>query len=238
MEVLENNLNDILTEYEKRKLFYKNSIDTSNKYELIMAEPEMITIKENLECLEKKGYNFKCELLLNGLYNNQKKQIYKTSINGPFKINIIDEHLNFMKDKVYNDFYEIEREIAKERINILSNNDIENNCVYNKKSKQFIFKCSYCGCFGNSNVNNKNKQYFEDAETNLINSSANSYYIVYPCGQIPQCKKCQKDWIDKSKLNFLYFLNDCTLYKESLEIGRNDGGSISYYHACAKIEKI
>lgn len=195
----------------------------SEKYSNIIAEPEMNVIKESLQKLGTK-YNFRCDILLNDLASNQQLTLYKTEIKGPFVIDVYHENFNFLKDKVFDSFFDIEKEIMMEKLNILANYDTENNLQYNKENNKIIFRCCHCGKF----------------ECNKDKNIKNCYNNGIIMGQqIPRCVNCSKLWIDgKNDFdNKIMFLGDSRISKQMLEITNIGGGSISMVHKYAKINK-
>ena len=192
----------------------------------------MKKIKDALEELGNK-YSFKCEILLDGLYDNNKITLYETNIKGPFKIDVIDNQLIFLKDKTFNSFQDIEKEILKEKINILSNNKLE-NVIYNKNANRFIFKCEECNSFGtNKKINKDNGEDYIFTEEDRSNLNIHCLYNQYPC-----CKICSKDWISSNQINYLFFLEHCKIDERRLLIGSSGGGSVSIFRRYGNIIKL
>lgn len=92
-------IDDYITEMNLLNQSYSNT-NHYNRYNAIIAEEGMGIIKSELEKLGEK-YNFECHILLNGLYSDKNMCLYKSSIKGPFKIEIKDDRFNFLKDKTY-----------------------------------------------------------------------------------------------------------------------------------------
>lgn len=230
----ENKMNELLNSEELNKrnnYYYQQSQNYLGEYNQILNEPEMKTILENFNLLKSK-YNFSCELLLDGLYSNQKYMLFESHVMGPFTVDVINPQYSFLTNKVFNTEDEIKREILKQTIRILSNNDPTNFAVIN--NSQAIFKCVNCQSFCKNS--NNDYQFFDNKQFDNI-GDFNCFVIGYG-GYYYSCRNCKKSLISKEDFELLDKLTKTSVSVKHMDITSSDGGSISAVTTEARIRKV
>lgn len=233
-------------DYERKNRF-------EQKYEQILNEPEIKVIQEELAKLGGK-YNFKCDILLDKLYSNQNYTLYESHYEGPFKVVSQNPCFTFLENKIYTNFSEIEKELLKEKIRILSNNDANNFSFVNSRVIIPIFKCKNCNCVDTSrnkfNSTQKTMKLFSSSKDNFDHKKIdfyenkvisddiklNSFY--FRSFEIYDCVNCSKHLIHDTQKEVFYTINNSKINPTLLDITNTGGGSMSKCTKYANIEKV
>jgi hypothetical protein len=233
----EEKINSFLDKQELNKSnndYYQQTQDFLEKYNQILNEPEMKSILGNFNSLKSK-YNFTCELLLDGLYSNQKYTLFESHNSGPFVIDIINPEYSFLGNKIFNSIDDIKKELLKENIRLLSNND-PNNFTYINDNKA-IFRCVHCKSFCKKSFKScDDYQFFENKHFDNIRDF-NNFFIKAGCN-IYQCINCNKMTVPNEVVNLLYKLSNTSVSVKLMNVTSSTGGSISIVKTEGTIRKV
>lgn len=178
----------------------------------------------------KSKYNFTCELLLDGLYSNQKYKLSESHESGPFEVEVKNSEFAFLSNKIFNTLNDITREIFIQQIKLLSN-DNENNLRYIEDNCRFVFRCPHCDCFGKSKITNMGLTDITEPTQNVIYN----IYILEIKGCSFSCSNCKKKLLSPEKDNFIGELSNISIDKTRLVIYSSSGGRISQCYTKAII---
>jgi hypothetical protein len=222
------------------------------EYEQMSNEPEIKVIQDELAKLAQK-YNFKCDILMDGLYSNQKYTLYESHYEGPYKVVSTEPSFSFLENKIYAKISDIEKELLKEKIKILSNCNADNFSFINSHYIAPIFKCAKCNCvdapINNSNGSNKSSSLFSFKKDNFEHKQLDFYenkaipddvilnnFSFQQC-EIYECRNCSKELVPDTQREMFYRINYAKIHPTLLNITNSGGGSISIIREYAKIVK-
>jgi hypothetical protein len=233
-EAFDQTIDDFYTLYMKSReqarnsnVYYQQTQQYLSKYTHILNEPEMKSIIENFDKLKSK-YNFKCELLLDELYDNQKYVLSESHQLGPYIVEPTNHQYSFLADKPYNCLDDIKREMFKHQIKILSNNNPDNFSYIN--NAMLVIRCPHCNCFGR---NQATKPEYGKPYDNTIDFNSFMIGVNYTY----ECINCKKPLISRDTLEFFYKLNDTRVCDKMMKITSSSGGRYSIINTEAKIKK-
>lgn len=256
MEQFDNKFEEFYKLFEARKQNLKNDNDGHhnkeylNKYEKILNEPEMKVVQEQLAKLGSK-YNFKCDILMDGLYSNQDYRLHESHCVGPFKVVSFDAHFSFLENKIFSNVYDITKEIVKEKIKILSGSNVNNFTFVNSRMILPLFRCGKCNHFDapynkdddtKSLVFDENKDFvhkeidFYENKTVDKNIKLNSFGLMN--FEIYNCVNCKNKLVPDTQTEMFYAISRANVSQELLNISSSGGGSISIVTQHAKLEKV
>lgn len=210
--------------YEKyiTKIYNDNNYHTESKiylqkYDKIMNEPEMKEILSNFDKLKLK-YNFTCELLLDGLYGNEKYVLSESHVLGPFIVDVINQEFSFLGNKTYNTIDDIVKELYKQKIKLITNNCEDDVKFVNNR---VILKCPHCNCYGKSKKSDKGL-----LEVNEINDDTILNNYILEMISYYECNNCNKKITSKNEL-LLDKLFNTIIDRKRLVIYSSNGGRYS-----------
>ena len=220
---------------------YKSLFGDSNKsliYKNILKEPEIKIIQEQLVKLGER-YNFKCNILMDGAYSNEEYTLHESHYDGPFKVVSNDKNFLFLENKKFRNVLDIEKEIEKEQIRILSGGNANNFTFVDHFQIISIFRCRKCNCFDalckkqnkfslylNSKFEHKDIDYYENrlVEKNIqLNGSISNIWEH----EFYKCVNCSAKLISEIEAEKLYALVHAKIEPYLFNISSSRGGSIS-----------
>lgn len=231
---------------------YRSIFGDSNKsliYKNILKEPEIKIIQEQLAKLGE-TYNFKCNILMDGAYSNEEYTLHESHFDGPFEVVSNDENFLFLENKKFGNILDIEKEIEKEQIRILSGGNANNFTFVDHFQIVSIFRCRKCNCFDapckkqtkfslhlNNQFEHKDIDYYENrvVEKNIkLNGSISNIWEH----ELYKCVNCSTRLISEAEATKLYALVHAKIEPYLFNISSSGGGSISLVTIHAILKRV
>lgn len=220
-----------MEECRKRMAEFEN--DEHERYDDFMREPDTVEILNRLKSLGEK-YRFTCNVLLDGLYSNQSKVLYKTPLPELFTVAATHEAFKFLEGKVYS-IRDLNKALIAEVINIVSHNNPDNMCIVNTgHGKKLVYRCMRCKCMGKGKGMDKSKSCYDGLTlTGTFNSPHFSLYsrgdhvLQYStCLLNYKCENCNNQLVTREEEKIINVLFKCDIDLTMGKITSAGNGSI------------